>query len=88
MKIWIVCKYSATHIAAPHLCTPVGVATQITECDPPGTRGFLFIDKFEAWLKEKDLCAFGERYKKALGINDRANGLSVLYPVNEKGEQE
>ena len=86
MKKWIICKFGMYHIQAPHLCKPIGIAFQKQQGNSGSAFGFIDESAFSRWLEKNDLCAFGEGYKKALGINDRSNGLSVLYPVNEKGE--
>ena len=81
MKKWYICKYGQHHIQAPHECTPIGVAYQIThedeDQDVPGT--FLLEDKFISWLQRKDLCAFGEGYADALRIV-KSTVFPTLYP--------
>ena len=78
MQKWIICKYGANHIQSPYECDPVGLAYEKTAEDRPESSGFIDIGKFSDWLKKKDLCAFSEGYKKALGITS-VNSLPTMY---------
>ena len=86
MKTWYICKYGLYHINAPHLCTPIGIAIQVTheDKDQNATQTFLFMDKFSDWLKKNDLCAFSERYSTAFRMGKNAS-FPILYSENPKG---
>lgn len=78
MKKWFVCKYGPHHIQSPLECQPIGIAFQKTENDKESDFGFVDMSAFSAWLIKKNLCAFGEGYKRFFDTNSKQN-LPIMY---------
>lgn len=87
MKKWYICKYGQSHINAPHLCTPIGIAIQVTheDKDQDAPRTFLLVNKFSDWLIRNDLCAFSEDYAAALRIGKNTSFPILYSEKNPKG---
>ena len=87
MKKWYICKYGTHHISAPHECTPIGIAQQVTIEDENqnAPQTFLLMSRFSDWLIRNDLCAFSEDYATALRIGKNASFPILYSEKNPKG---
>lgn len=79
MVKWIICELNEEMRAIPARCKAVGVAYQKTQGDEPDAPGFIRMENFNDWLRQRNMVAFNEKYIPRIPSHWNTDTLPVMY---------
>ena len=79
MVKWIICELNEEMRAIPASCNAVGVAYQKTQGDEPNAPGFIRMENFNDWLRQRNMVAFNAAYVSPVPSHWKIESLPLMY---------